>query len=81
MLGGTLESRRIGQVLAAGTAASVATPASPDQSAVVAEATSADYARDPTRWGSPEVAALVPSGFMPRVSTLPPMIGRIELHL
>ena len=27
---------------------------------MVAEATSADYARDPTRWGSPEVAALFP---------------------
>src|SRR5438876_7683686 len=47
--------------LAAGAAAaSVATPASAQQSAVLAEATAADYARDPTRWGSPEVAALFP---------------------
>jgi len=28
-----------------------------EQTAVVAEAMSADYARDPTRWGSAEVAA------------------------
>jgi len=27
---------------------------------VLAEATSADYVRDPTRWGSAEVAALFP---------------------
>jgi len=27
---------------------------------VVAEATSADYTRDPTRWGGAEVAALFP---------------------
>jgi hypothetical protein len=53
-----LSRRGLVQVLAAGAAASVATPASADQSAVVAEATAADYARDPTRWGSPEVAAL-----------------------
>jgi haloacetate dehalogenase len=50
-----LSRRGLVQVLAAGAAASVATPASADQSAVVAEATSADYARDPTRWGSPGV--------------------------
>jgi haloacetate dehalogenase len=52
--------RGLVQVLAAGAATSIATPASADPSAVAAEATSADYARDPTRWGSPEVAALFP---------------------
>ncbi|MEA3028633.1 MAG: haloacetate dehalogenase, partial [Alphaproteobacteria bacterium] len=47
--------------LAAGAAtASLATPAAAQQSAVVAEATGADYARDPTRWGSAEIAALFP---------------------
>jgi hypothetical protein len=43
--------RGLVQALAAGTAAaSVATPALADSSAVLAEATSADYARDRTRW-------------------------------
>ena len=47
--------------LAAGAAAaSIATPASAQQSAVLTEATAADYVRDPTRWGSPEVAAMFP---------------------
>src|SRR5262249_58005415 len=48
--------------LAAGAAAAgVATPSAAQQpSAVLAEATAADYVRDPTRWGSPEVAALFP---------------------
>src|SRR3954469_12155168 len=58
-----LSRRGLVQVLAAGAAASVATPsfAQPAKpSAIVAEATSADYTRDPTRWGSPEVAALFP---------------------
>jgi haloacetate dehalogenase len=59
-----LSRRGLVQALAAGAAAvSVAAPASAQQarqSAVLAEATSADYARDPTRWGSPEVAALFP---------------------
>ena len=56
-----LSRRGLVQALAAGTAAaSVATPALADPSAVLAEATSADYVRDPTRWGSPEVAALFP---------------------
>src|SRR6266567_2264203 len=58
-----LSRRGLVQALAAGAAASVATPsfAQPAKpSAIVAEATSADYARDPTRWGSPEVAALFP---------------------
>jgi haloacetate dehalogenase len=59
-----LSRRGLVQALAAGAAAaSVAAPASAQQAqpaAVLAEATSADYARDPTRWGSPEVAALFP---------------------
>src|SRR5580692_7954353 len=52
--------RGLVQALAAGAAAGIATPALADQSAVIAEATAADYARDPTRWGSAEVAALFP---------------------
>jgi haloacetate dehalogenase len=56
-----LSRRGLVQALAVGTAAaSVATPALADPSAVLAEATSADYVRDPTRWGGPEVAALFP---------------------
>src|SRR5438445_7937600 len=56
-----LSRRGLVQALAAGAAAaSVATPSSAQQTAVLAEATSADYARDPTRWGSAEVAALFP---------------------
>ena len=56
-----LSRRGLVQALAAGAAAaSVATPASAQQAPVLAEATSADYARDPTRWGSQEVAALFP---------------------
>ena len=53
--------RSLVQALAAGAAASAATPSlAQQQAAVVAEATPADYARDPTRWGSAEVAALFP---------------------
>jgi haloacetate dehalogenase len=53
--------RGLVQALAAGAAAaSVATPALAQQTKVLAEATAADYTRDPTRWGSPEVAALFP---------------------
>src|SRR5436853_5917090 len=53
--------RGLVQALAAGAAAvSVATPASAQQTSVLAEATSADYARDPTRWGRSEVAAMFP---------------------
>jgi haloacetate dehalogenase len=49
------------RALAAGAAmVSVATPAAAQQTTVLAEAKSADYARDPTRWGSPEVAAMFP---------------------
>src|SRR4029450_6668058 len=43
--------------------ASITTPSlaqQTQQASVLAEATSADYARDPTRWGSAEVAALFP---------------------
>src|SRR5258708_36255575 len=47
--------RNLVQALAAGAAASsLATPSSAQQMAVLAEATSADYVRDPTRWGSAE---------------------------
>jgi haloacetate dehalogenase len=54
--------RDLVQTLAASAAAmSIATPAAAQQqSAVLAEATAADYVRDPTRWGSPEIAALFP---------------------
>src|SRR6516162_9464799 len=53
--------RGLVQAVAAGAAASaIATPSSAQQTMVLAEATSADYVRDPTRWGSPEVAALFP---------------------
>src|SRR5580704_16615222 len=55
-----LSRRGLVQALAAGAAASVATPALAEQTATLADATSADYARDPTRWGSAEVAALFP---------------------
>jgi len=53
--------RNLVQALAAGAAASsLTTPSSAQQTAVLAEATSADYVRDPTRWGSAEVAGLFP---------------------
>jgi len=55
-----LSRRGLVQALAAGAAASVATPALAEQTATLAEAMSGDYARDPTRWGSAEVAALFP---------------------
>ena len=56
-----LSRRGLVQALAASAAVvSVATPASAQQMSVLAEAVSADYARDPTRWGSPEVAAMFP---------------------
>ena len=56
-----LSRRGLVQALAAGAAtASVATPSLALETAVLAEATPADYARDPTRWGSAEVAALFP---------------------
>jgi len=53
--------RDLVQALATGAAAaSIATPSSAQSTAIVAEATQADYSRDPTRWGSTEVAALFP---------------------
>jgi haloacetate dehalogenase len=56
-----LSRRGLVRALAAGgAAASVATPSLAQPTAVLAEATSADYVRDPTRWGSAEVAALFP---------------------
>src|SRR5262244_516972 len=55
-----LSRRGLVQALAGGAAAGVATPALAEETATLAEATSADYARDPTRWGSAEVAALFP---------------------
>src|SRR6476659_3736187 len=56
-----LNRRALVQTLAAGAgAASVVTPASAQSAAVLAEASPADYLRDPTRWGSAEVAALFP---------------------
>jgi haloacetate dehalogenase len=59
----TEEGRRgLFKTLAAGAAAaSAATPSLAQQSTVLAEATSADYVRDPTRWGSAELAALFPN--------------------
>ena len=58
---GGLSRRGVVQALAAGAAASIVTPSpGQQQTAVLAEATAADYARDPTRWGSAEVAALFP---------------------
>src|ERR1700688_897225 len=50
----------VGTLAAGAAAASIATPAAAQQSAVMAEATREDYVRDPARWGSPEVAALFP---------------------
>jgi haloacetate dehalogenase len=59
-----LSRRGLVQALAAGpaaaSAASIATPSSAQPMAVLAEATAGDYVRDPTRWGSAEVAALFP---------------------
>jgi haloacetate dehalogenase len=59
--GDGLSRRGLVGAFAAGTAiASIATPSSAQPTAIVAEATAADYARDPARWGSPEVASLFP---------------------
>jgi len=56
-----LSRRGLVQALAVGAAASsFATPSMAQQSSILAEATAADYVRDPTHWGSPEVAALFP---------------------
>src|SRR5207253_6819106 len=57
----SLSRRDLVQGLAAGAAAaSIATPSLAQSAAIVAEATQADYSRDPTRWGSAEIAALFP---------------------
>src|SRR5438874_3891810 len=58
-----LDRRHLVAAMAAGAAASGAmgTTADAQQQAVVAFASPADYVRDPTRWGSPEIAALFPS--------------------
>src|ERR1700704_2051051 len=56
-----LSRRGLVQALAIGAAAaSIAAPSMAQTAAVSAEATAADYGRDPTRWGSAEVAALFP---------------------
>jgi pimeloyl-ACP methyl ester carboxylesterase len=56
-----LSRRGLVQALAAGAAAtSVATPSLAQPTSALAEATFADYLRDPTHWGSAEVAALFP---------------------
>jgi len=56
-----LSRRGLVQALAVGAAAGIATPASAQQSsAVLTEAAPEDYVRDPTRWGTAEVAALFP---------------------
>ena len=53
--------RSLVQALAVGAAAaSIATPSVAQPASIVTEATAADYVRDPTRWGSAEVAALFP---------------------
>ena len=60
-----LSRRGLVQALAVGAAAAgIATPLSAQQTSaqqqasVLAEATGADYARDPTRWGSAEVEGI-----------------------
>jgi len=58
-----LDRRRILQAAAAGAAAAATavSPAAAQQPAgVMAVATAEDYVRDPTRWGSPEIAAMFP---------------------
>ena len=53
--------RSLVQALAVGAAAaSIATPVVAQPASIVTEATAADYVRDPTRWGSAEVAAFFP---------------------
>src|SRR6266550_3185100 len=59
-IGKGISRRTLAQVLAAGVAATAGTPAFAQQTSSVAEATQADYSRDPTRWGSADVAALFP---------------------
>src|SRR5688572_11287669 len=56
-----LSRRGLVQAFAVGAAAAtIPTQAAAQPASIVAEATAADYMRDPTRWGSAEVAALFP---------------------
>ena len=61
-IGKGISRRKLAQVLAAGAVAATAgTPAfAQQQTSSMSEASPQDYVRDPTRWGSPEVAALFP---------------------
>src|SRR6266581_1222901 len=60
-IGKGISRRRLAQVLAAGAVAATAgTPAFAQQTSSISEASPQDYVRDPTRWGSTEVAALFP---------------------
>src|SRR5467141_13903 len=61
-IGKGISRRKVAQVLAAGAVAATAgTPAfAQQQTSSMSEASPQDYVRDPTRWGSPEVAALFP---------------------
>src|SRR5436189_606093 len=60
-IGKGISRRTLAQVLAAGAVAATAgTPALAQQTSSMSEASPQDYVRDPTRWGSPEVAALFP---------------------
>src|SRR5207245_4372538 len=56
-IGKGISRRTLAQVLAAGAVAATAgTPAFAQQTSSMSEASPQDYVRDPTRWGSPEVA-------------------------
>src|SRR4029077_3059810 len=60
-IGKGISRRKLAQVLAAGAVAATAgTPAFAQQTSSMSEASPQDYVRDPSRWGSPEVAALFP---------------------
>src|SRR6266853_5472491 len=60
-IGKGISRRTLAQVLAAGAVAATAgAPAFAQQTSSMSEASPQDYVRDPTRWGSPEVAALFP---------------------
>src|SRR5947208_241791 len=60
-IGKGISRRTLAQVLAAGAVAATAgTLAFAQQTSSMSEASPQDYVRDPTRWGSPEVAALFP---------------------
>src|SRR5499425_1755981 len=60
-IGKGISRRTLAQVLSAGAVAATAgTPAFAQQTSSMSEASPQDYVRDPTRWGSPEIAALFP---------------------